>query len=217
MGWRRVLGWGLVPTLAVGASAGTLVLIRAAIGDGTGTLADSMSQAQVRAAYAGAVKATPLPRTPAPAPPSGPTASVSPSATESGTHGPSTPVPTGHPTAVPRASGPASHPSAHSPSPSSSRSTSPPPATVTRVLTSSGGSVVVRCTGATVYLVSWSPAQGYRVNDVHRGPGEEAEIDFESDRSSVSVGYHCTSSGPVQQVEGGDSSGYDGGGSGHDG
>jgi hypothetical protein len=68
-----------------------------------------------------------------------------------------------------------------------------------------------------VYLVSWSPAQGYRVDHVQRGPGEEAEIEFESDRSSVSVGYRCTSSGPVQQVDGADSSGYDGGDAGHDG
>ena len=201
-------------TLAAAASAGTLVLVRSGIGAGNGNLADSLSQAQVRAAYAGAVHATPQSTSRPSGSPSAVTAPVSPPASGPVTHHPSTSLPTGHVTPVPHATTPASRPSPHAPRPSTSPPTSPPPASVTRVLTSSGGSVVVRCTGATVYLVSWSPAQGYRVNEVQRGPGEEAQIDFESDRSSVSVTYRCTSSGPVQQVDGGDgSSGYDDGGS----
>lgn len=88
---------------------------------------------------------------------------------------------------------------------------------MTRVLASTGGSVVVRCTtsaghAAEVYLVSWTPAQGYSVDHAQRGPGAEAEIEFESDRGSVSVHYHCGSTGPVQEVETGDGWGGDGGG-----
>ncbi len=221
IGPRRLLGWALVPTLAVAASIGTLVLVRQAIGDGNGNLADSMSQAQVRAAYASAAHATPS---------RPPTAAGGPSpiatSTASPTHRPANSSPT-HPTTgstpTPHSTGSGGPPSAHHPSPSpTSHPSSPPPTSVTRVLTSSGGSVVVRCTGgaarASVYLVSWSPAQGYRVADVARGPGEEAEIEFESDQSSVPVRYQCTASGPVQQVGGGSSGGYDDGtGTGHDG
>jgi hypothetical protein len=78
--------------------------------------------------------------------------------------------------------------------------------------------VVAQCTGSRgasqVYLVSWSPAQGYTVAQVQRGPSEEAEIEFASSSTSVSVNIHCTSSGPVQTVESGDSWAPGGGGSG---
>jgi hypothetical protein len=76
---------------------------------------------------------------------------------------------------------------------------------VTKVLSSVGGSVVAQCSSAspsaTAYLVSWSPAQGYSVDDVHRGPAPEVEIAFSSKTTQVDVSIHCTSSGPVEHVE----------------
>jgi hypothetical protein len=86
-----------------------------------------------------------------------------------------------------------------SPAPTPSATSSP----TTALLTSPGGSVVAQCSGTggrTVYLVSWSPAQGFRVNGVQRGPGEEAEIEFQSDRQSYSVNVQCENGTPVQSV-----------------
>jgi hypothetical protein len=60
--------------------------------------------------------------------------------------------------------------------------------------------------------VSWSPAQGFSAHSVQRGPGEEAEIEFESDRQSYTVHVRCQGGVPVQQVESGDRSGGGGGG-----
>jgi hypothetical protein len=70
-----------------------------------------------------------------------------------------------------------------------------------------GGSVVAQCSGSgyrTVYLVSWSPAQGYRVTDVRRGPGQEAEIEFEGDRVSSSMTVLCRNGYPVMGYGGDD-------------
>jgi hypothetical protein len=68
---------------------------------------------------------------------------------------------------------------ADSPSPSDSPSG---PATAasspSRLLASDGGTVVASCDGALVTLLSWSPAQGYRVVKVERGPAKIAEIRF---------------------------------------
>jgi hypothetical protein len=41
-----------------------------------------------------------------------------------------------------------------------------------------GGSAVARCQGQTVYLVSWSPAQGYLVAKVERGPAAFSNVLF---------------------------------------
>jgi hypothetical protein len=73
------------------------------------------------------------------------------------------------------------------------------------VLSSVGGSVVARCSArsesATAYLVSWSPAQGYSVDEVKRGPAAEVEITFRSQSKQVNVSIQCSSSGPVEHVE----------------
>jgi hypothetical protein len=212
---RYLIGWALVVALAVGVSLGSLRLVRSAVGGG-GKVVASLSPADVSAQYAqaqtsAAAKATAsagsgTAPTPAAAPPTGlaePTSGSAPADPDPGT-GHATPGQTdpGHAGALPT-----SHP----------RPTSPPPS-VTRVLSSPGGSVVVRCTGsgssASVYLVSWSPAQGYSVDQAQRGPSEAAEIEFESDSGSVSVNYHCSSSGPVQTIGTGDTWGDDGGSSG---
>jgi hypothetical protein len=47
-----------------------------------------------------------------------------------------------------------------------------------RQLNTSGGVVTAQCIGQLAYLVSWSPAPGYRVEDVRRGPAVEALVTF---------------------------------------
>jgi serine/threonine-protein kinase len=49
------------------------------------------------------------------------------------------------------------------------------------VLVSDGGTVVASCTGNLVTLLSWSPAQGYHVVSVDRGPAMTATIRFSDD------------------------------------
>jgi len=48
------------------------------------------------------------------------------------------------------------------------------------------------CDGDQVWLVSWSPNTGYRVDDVVRGPGAEVSVWFESDSfDDVEVVVRC--------------------------
>jgi hypothetical protein len=214
---RYLLGWVALLALAVTASAGTLVLVRVVIGGGP--LVNALSQGEVRARYAAALE--PVRATTSSASSSA-TVSAAPSSAGS-THtsaSPSAPQRHGSPAATTHQGG-SSTGSGSGPQGGSTSSTPghptqpPPPASTTKLLTSPGGSVVARCQGsggsATVYLVSWSPAQGYSVNDVQRGPGHEAQIEFESGSQSVSVQFHCSASGPVQQVETDGGGGDDGG------
>ena len=60
------------------------------------------------------------------------------------------PAPTGTGSAGPAGAGP----------------TASPPGGHDTVLGTSGGTIVARCAGGRVTLVSWSPAQGYRADDV---------------------------------------------------
>src|SRR5215475_1898345 len=53
------------------------------------------------------------------------------------------------------------------------------------VFTTRGGTVVARCVGSTVQLVSWSPAQGFHVDgQVVRGPGPTASVKFSARHSN---------------------------------
>jgi serine/threonine-protein kinase len=82
---------------------------------------------------------------------------------------------------------------------SAGASTSAAPTTTQRQITTVGGTVTARCTGAVVYLVSWSPTTGYRVGRVHRGPTDEATVAFVSSSATLTVEIHCA--GGVPQGE----------------
>jgi len=172
------------------------MFVRGAVGGQT--VVGSLSQAEVQAQLSAAVTASAAshrPGTPTVRPSATgtrhPTASASPHTSQSA-----------RPTASLTAHG------SHIPAPTHSSgggSPSPSPSTVTRLLTSAGGSVVASCTGsgasAQVYLISWSPAQGFTVNGpVNRGPGQAAEIEFESGGQSLDVHVACSATGPVQSV-----------------
>jgi hypothetical protein len=74
----------------------------------------------------------------------------------------------------------------------SQTSASPSPqAAVGTVLTSQGGTVVAECRSTGVYLVSWSPTQGYEATGVIRGPAATARAIFESAANSVTMAVSC--------------------------
>ena len=94
--------------------------------------------------------------------------------------------------ATPGAGAPTGSPSAAVPSPSGD--TASPSAT--RVLATGGGTVVARCAAGQVTLVSWSPAQGYRTDDVNRGPAEAASVKFKSSDVELTVTVTCAGDEP---------------------
>jgi hypothetical protein len=70
-----------------------------------------------------------------------------------------------------------------------------------RRLNSAGGHVVAQCQGGQAYLVLWSPAPGYRVRDVDRGPRDDARVRFESDEREVEMRVTCAGAEPRAAVE----------------
>jgi hypothetical protein len=93
----------------------------------------------------------------------------------------STTPPTGSPTAPSTRSGPATP----------SR----------RLIPSAGGSVLAQCTGRDVLVLSWTPAQGYRVEDVDQEARHDVEVRFEGDDDEVRVKIRCADGRPVAEIE----------------
>jgi hypothetical protein len=65
-----------------------------------------------------------------------------------------------------------------------------------RSLSSLGGTVVARCQTGGAYLVYWSPAPGYRVDNVVRGPTQPARVSFEGQGREVKVSVTCVNGTP---------------------
>ncbi|CAM5517958.1 hypothetical protein SALBM135S_02076 [Streptomyces alboniger] len=69
-----------------------------------------------------------------------------------------------------------------------------------------GGSATAECrTDGTVFLVSWSPADGFHIDDdVTRGPAAVARLEAEpgddDERDDLSYEIHCTTNGPRARV-----------------
>jgi hypothetical protein len=83
--------------------------------------------------------------------------------------------------------------------------TTAPPATPTtastaasapRGLTVPGGTLVAECAGGQVTLTSWSPDQGFRADDVARGPAASASIKFKNDGTENVVVVTCRDGEP---------------------
>lgn len=70
-----------------------------------------------------------------------------------------------------------------------------------RTLTSPGGLAVARCVDGQAFLVSWSPAQGYRVEEVARGPDSEAKVVFRAGTDEVHLSVRCVGGVPQPHVE----------------
>lgn len=149
-----------------------------------------LSQAQVDQALA-SMTAT----TGSPAPTDASTASTGSVRTDSGTTQPT-------PSTEPKSSGPSAPASA---STARSSATTQP---VERQLSGDAGTVVAQCQGSTVYLVTWSPAQGYQAGVLQRGPAHLATIVFSGYGRHVSFHIGCPGGTPAF-VEGDDSAGRD--------
>lgn len=84
------------------------------------------------------------------------------------------------------------------PVPTVSTRPSPPVGVAPEVLASAGGTVVARCAGGVVQIVSASPAQGYRLHD--EGGEDPGRVRFDSDRGRVEMRLSCSGGHPVSQV-----------------
>lgn len=71
----------------------------------------------------------------------------------------------------------------------------------TDTVVSSAGTAVAACGASGAYLTSWSPAQGYRVRSVSRGPSRVASVTFASSRALVVLRVGCSSGVPTVQVD----------------
>ena len=82
-----------------------------------------------------------------------------------------------------------------------SPSATPSAADSSRQLTTPGGTATARCTSTTAYLVSWSPAQGYQVDKVHRGPTTRtAYVAFRDGTRRIVLAFRCVGGVPQQLV-----------------
>jgi len=97
-----------------------------------------------------------------------------------------------HATRRPHAARPTPTPTQTSPpaptsAPTPAQSTTP----VGTPFSSQGGTVVATCESAGAYLITWSPAQGYEVDQVSRGPAAVASVRFETSSTAVTMNVSC--------------------------
>jgi len=172
-------GWLLTAVIATGAGIAVINLLGRPLAGGAGDVISARQAAEALAT------ATVSPASPPPSPaPSAPTPSAP-------TPSPSTASPT------PDDTGSATPEATETPRP---ETTSAAPAK-SKVITTRGGSVVARCVGREVTLRSWSPAQGYEIDDVDAGPDDDAKVKFERDDDEVEIEIRCAASGPVYTVQ----------------
>ena len=78
---------------------------------------------------------------------------------------------------------------------------SPPAAPTDQTLSTSGGTVIATCRPEGAYLVGWSPAPGYRAEDVVRGPREVAKLKFTGNGREIEVSVRCVGGVLVPKIE----------------
>ncbi|MCR6487993.1 hypothetical protein M8542_34730 [Amycolatopsis sp. OK19-0408] len=89
------------------------------------------------------------------------------------------------------------------PPPITPASTAPAP----RGLTVPGGTLVAKCTGDQVELMSWSPDTGFRADDVSRGPAASASLKFKNGGTENVVIVTCRDGEPHAETAADDSGG----------
>ncbi|WP_204050450.1 hypothetical protein [Microbispora siamensis] len=94
---------------------------------------------------------------------------------------------------------PASTPAGATPAGSSGGET-PDAATGRRLVSTGAGSLIARCDGGLVRLQSWTPAQGFEVDDVDPGPDDRARVKFESDEGRLEIEVRCAGGVPVPRI-----------------
>ncbi|MFU8853559.1 septum formation initiator [Micromonospora sp. SL1-18] len=60
-----------------------------------------------------------------------------------------------------------------------------------------GGTAVAECGPTGARLVTWAPAQGYRVKDVDRGPDDHVEVKFVGPDGEYELKLRCIGGRPV--------------------
>jgi hypothetical protein len=70
-----------------------------------------------------------------------------------------------------------------------------------QTLSTRGGTVIAGCRPSGAYLVGWSPAPGYRAEDVVRGPDEVARLKFEGDGEEIEVSVRCVDGVLLPEIE----------------
>ncbi|MET8547353.1 septum formation initiator [Micromonospora zamorensis] len=88
-----------------------------------------------------------------------------------------------------------------SPGPGTTNAAPSPSSGVRRVFATDGGTAVAECGAGGVRLVSWAPAQGYRVRDVDRGPDDDVEVTFQGPTREYELKVRCIGSEPVSVAD----------------
>ncbi|MEU5673702.1 septum formation initiator [Micromonospora sp. NPDC047753] len=102
------------------------------------------------------------------------------------------------PTAGPGTTGAASAPTGAASAPPGTTSAAPSATSgARRGFATDGGTAVAECGVGGVRLVSWAPAQGYRVRDVDRGPDDDVEVTFQGATREYELKVRCIGSEPV--------------------
>ena len=68
-----------------------------------------------------------------------------------------------------------------------------------RPFTGPGGTVVAVCVDRQAFLMTWSPAPGYSVERIERGPYEHADVRFEGSAGRSEVRVRCVDGQPTAQ------------------
>jgi hypothetical protein len=71
-----------------------------------------------------------------------------------------------------------------------------------KILTTGGGNAAASCEPGGAYLLYWSPAQGFEVDDVSRGPAPTASVTFSNSTDGFVLTVTCSSGVPVKHVRG---------------
>jgi hypothetical protein len=93
----------------------------------------------------------------------------------------------------------ASRPS--SPPPATTSSTSqPPPPPEEKTTQTEGGTVIARCDGALVRIMSASPAQGFRVDPDDDEVDDHPSVKFQSGEREIEVRLRCVDGAPSAEI-----------------
>jgi hypothetical protein len=97
-------------------------------------------------------------------------------------------------------SSPKPAPSKHLTPSSPSPKPKPAPSQETEVLVSPGGTAGAVCEAGGAYIVWASPAQGYQIDNLQRGPAAVASVTFERLAGGVMMTVTCQGGSPVEHV-----------------
>jgi hypothetical protein len=80
-------------------------------------------------------------------------------------------------------------------------STTSAPTVQLKSISVAGGSATLQCTNRIARLIAYAPADGFVVESVNRGPGEDVRVRFRSDVIEWEIKGECEDSGPVFETE----------------